>query len=257
MKKYVKTTEEVNLMKKGGGILVKMFEELRRDIREGVALIDIDKRAYDLCKKFDVKPAFLGYKGYPNVICANLNDIVVHGIPDDTRLKEGDILGLDLGIIYQGFYLDMAFTFGVGNLNEQTKNFLYKTFKSMLNGIKALRGGVNVGDISEAMREGLVGIDFRLMKDFAGHGIGKNLHEYPDIPGEGLSKGEGAILYTNMTVAIEAISVMGNDNSYKIDEDNWTVRTKNGCLSALYENTVLVKPNSAEFITWLDYSLVF
>lgn len=245
----LKTDQELMIIREGGKVLSQMFKELANCIEQGVTTLEIDKQARILCNKFSVKPAFLGYNGYPYSICANVNDTIVHGIPNNYVLKNGDIIGLDFGIIYNDFYLDMSYTFILGNVNLEVARFVDKTKQSLWQGVKACRPGLTIGDISYAMRAGLVGNNFRLMQDFAGHGIGRELHEPPQIPGEGLLPGQGLKIKKGMVFAIEAISVMSSSNNYVVLEDNWTVKTKDGSLSALFECTVIVTDDKPEIVT--------
>lgn len=246
-----KTNSEIEYIRESSKILALIFSELEKIISIGISTLEIDKYASFLCKKYKVKPAFKGYKGYRYTICANVNDIVVHGIPNNRKLKNGDIIGLDMGVIYHGYYSDMSKTICIGDVNDDIKSFVDKTYKSMMQGISVLRDGIRVGDISYAMRDGLYDRNFILMEDFVGHGIGKNLHENPNIPGHGLNKGEGEEIKENMVLAVESISVMSDTNAYFLENDQWTVRTKNGALSALFEHTVLVTRDGYEILTLL------
>lgn len=245
----IKTAEELEIIRDGGKILAKIFKELEDFVEIGIDSITIDKYAEKLCSRYKVKPAFKGYNGFPYSICANPNDVIVHGFPNNNKLKSGDIFGLDMGIIYKGFYLDMSSTIVLGNVSEDVSNFVKKTEISMKQGINAARQGNHIGDISEAMRNGLVGDKFRLMRHFIGHGIGRRLHEAPEIPGEGMEKGEGIEIKPGMVFAIESISVMGGENDYVILSDGWTVKSKNGYLSSLFEHTMIVTDNGPEIVT--------
>lgn len=246
----IKTKDELDIMREGGKILSQIFDELEKLVVIDSNSVEIDKYAEFLCKKNNVKPAFKGYHGFPYTICANLNEVVVHGFPNKIKFKKGDIFGLDMGIIYKGYYLDKSSTILIGEVGNDIKNFVEKTKLSMLQGIKSAIPGNTVGHISESLREGLIGDDFRLMKHFIGHGIGKSLHEPPEIPGEGMSSGEGMKLQEGMVLAIESISVMGSTNEYDIAKDEWTVFTKDKkYLSALFEETVIVSSSGSEIIT--------
>ncbi|MCX8034747.1 MAG: type I methionyl aminopeptidase [Candidatus Dojkabacteria bacterium] len=244
-----KTDSEISYIRESSKILSLIFTELERIASAGISTLEIDKYANFLCRKYKVKPAFKGYKGYRHTICANVNDIIVHGVPNNRKLKNGDIIGLDMGVIYQGYYSDMSKTIYIGDVTEEVKRFVEKTYQSMMNGITILKPGIRVGDISYAMRDGLYDDKFILMEDFVGHGIGKSLHERPNIPGHGLNKGMGDEIKENMVLAIESISVMADTNEYFIESDQWTVRTKSGALSALFEHTVLVTKDGYEILT--------
>lgn len=245
----IKSKDELQILREGGHILHLIFTELEKTVVEGTTSIEINKYAEFLCKKYNVKPAFKGYHGFPYAICANPNDVIVHGFSTSKKLKNGDIFGLDMGIIYKGFNLDKSSTIIIGKTSPQVYDFVNKTKTSMYHGIEAAIPGNKIGDISAAMREGLVGLDFRLMRDFVGHGIGRELHESPNIPGEGLQKGEGEEIRPGMAFAIESISVNSNDNSYYTLPDEWTVVSKNHSLSALFEETVIVTDSGVEIVT--------
>ncbi len=246
----IKTVEELNIMRDGGKILAELFAELERMVVEGSDSLELDKYAEFLCKRYKVKPAFKGYHGFPFTICSNLNEVIVHGYANTKKFKKGDIFGLDMGIIYNDFYLDKSTTIEIGQVSKSVHEFVEKTKRSMYQGIESAVNGSRVGDISEAMRAGLVGDSFVLMKDFVGHGIGHNLHEKPEIPGDGMKKGEGILLSKNIVLAIESISVMGPKSDYNISSDGWTVTTKDcKTLSALFEETIIVTSNGPEIIT--------
>jgi len=250
MNGLIKTKGELEIIREGGKILAEIFLELEKHVIVGANSFEIDKYANFLCKKHGVKPAFLGYKGFPFTICANLNEVVVHGFSNKIIFKEGDIFGLDMGIIYNGFYLDMSSTIEIGKVTEEVHRFVDKTRTSMTQGIAAAKPGNRIGDVSAAMREGLVGDNFQLMRHFVGHGIGRSLHEAPEIPGDGMEKGEGLTIEPGMVFAIESISVMGPNNEYEVSKDGWTVYTKNKkYLSALFEHTAIITENGPEIVT--------
>jgi methionyl aminopeptidase len=246
----IKTPEELNIIREGGKILSEIIGVLVKEIKEGNTSIEIDKYANFLCKRYDVKPAFLGQDGFPATICANLNEIIVHGVPTSIRFKNGDIFGLDMGIIFRGFYLDSSTTVEIGLVLDQIKEFNEKTLLSMNQGIEAARVGNTIGDISFAMRRGLLSENFSLMKDFVGHGIGKALWEAPQIPAVGIEPGKGDVIKEGMVFAIESMSVLGPTNQYEIGKDRWTVYTKGKkYLSSLYEHTVIVTKDGPEIVT--------
>jgi methionyl aminopeptidase len=242
--------EELQIIRDGGKILAEIVRLLQPEVVEGNTSLEVDKYAELLCKRFNVRPAFKGYHGFPYCICSNLNEVVVHGFANSKKFKSGDIFGLDMGIVYHGFNLDMSVTVEIGDVAENVHTFVENTKRSMMQGIDAAKPGNRVGDISFAMRKGLVGDNFRLMRDFVGHGVGRQLHEAPEIPGEGMDAGTGAVIKEGMVVAIESISVMGPTNDYDVDKDQWTVYTKNKqYLSGLWEHTVIVGKNGPEIVT--------
>lgn len=246
----IKTENELEIIRDGGKVLAQIVKELEKEVVEGNTSIEVDKYANFLCKRYKVRPAFLGYQGFPATICANLNEIVVHGIPTSEKFKSGDIFGLDMGIIYYGLYLDMSVTVLIGDAKEDVIEFVQKTYDSMMAGINAAKPGNTVGDISTAMNKGFLLENFSLMRDFVGHGIGKNLHESPEIPGIGMKPKEGLRLQEGMVLAIESISIMGPTNAYEVAKDNWTVYTKGRkYLSGLWEHTVVIGSGGAEIVT--------
>ena len=246
------SSSDIDKVERGGALLSEMFFLLGEKVREGVSTMDIEEFARSLCDRFKVRPAFLGYKGYPYATCANVNSVIVHGFPGDYRLKNGDILGLDFGIVFEGFFLDMSYTFPVGQVKNEVLEFVDKTKKSLIQGVQAARVGNTVGDISYALRKGLIDRNFTLSRDFVGHGIGGNLHESPEIPGIGMDKKQGEKLRYGQLLAIESISIMGNDDEYVILEDNWTVVSKHNFLSALFEVTLMVDYFGGRVFTKFD-----
>lgn len=246
----IKTPDELQIMRVGGRILSQIVEKLRPLVVEGNTSLEVDKYAEHLCKQYNVKPAFKGYRKFPYTICSNLNEVVVHGYANNKKFKSGDIFGLDMGVICNGFYLDMSITIEIGEVNPGVHDFVEKTKRSMMQGIEAAKVGARVGDISYAMGKGLISKDFSLMKDFVGHGVGKALHEEPEIPGMGLMQGQGPLLKEGMVLAIESISIMGPTNAYNVDFDGWTVFTDHKkYLSGLWEHTVIVTKDGPEIIT--------
>jgi len=250
--RIIKSMPEQAIMREAGEILAEIVRLLSIEVVEGNSVLEVDKYAEFLCKRFDVRPAFKGYGGFKGTICANLNEVVVHGAPATVNRKftNGDIFGLDMGVVHKGFNSDMSTTIIIGQTTKEIKEFLNKTYESMMAGINAAIVGNTVGDISFAMRNGFLSDTFSLMRDFIGHGIGKELHESPEIPALGLKPGEGMKLQPGMALAIESISVMGPSNDYEIDKDNWTVYTKERrYLSGLYEHTILVTESGPEIVT--------
>ncbi len=246
----IKTNSEINVLREGGFIASEIFSHLKEEVVEGNDSVSLDKYAEYLLKKYKVQSAFKGYNGYKFNICANLNEVVVHGIPNKIKFKSGDIFGLDFGIIYRGYYLDMSATIEIGETKPEVHNFVQKTLQSMNQGVSAAITSNTIGDITNAMRKNLVDEKFQLMKDFVGHGIGKRLHEIPEIPGDGVSPHHDLKIVPGMVLAIEAISVFGPTNNYQILEDGWTVVTEGmKYLSALFEVTIVVNDDYPEILT--------
>lgn len=249
----IKTPVEINLMKESGHILALVFEEVKNIIKPGISTKDIDKLVYDVIRKHNAKPSFKGYgePPFPASICASINNEVIHGIPSKQRiLKDGDIIGIDIGVYYKGYHSDRAFTFKVGNVSEEASRLVDTTMESFFNGIKQIKNGVHLGDISYAIQKTAEDAGYSLVKEFQGHGVGSSLHEEPAVPNIG-RQGTGPILKTNMVIAIEPMVNIGNP-AIMIEEDDWTVVTRDGSLSAHYEHTVAVTDNGVTILTALD-----
>ncbi len=243
-------SEKIRRMREGGKIIVQILGEVLENVEPGVTTRDLDELAEDLCKKNNVKPAFKGYKGFPSVICVGPNEQVVHGIPDDKKLKKGDILSVDMGIIYEDVYLDMARTVPVGEISNEAKKFVNTVRDALQNAINAAVVGNTVGDIGHAIQSTVERVGYSVVREMVGHGVGYDLHEDPIIPGYG-EPGEGESLYKGQTLAIEAIINQGASDIKMVGDDGWTTVTKDGMLSALFENTVLVG-DTAEILTPLE-----
>lgn len=231
--------KKIQNMREGGKIAAEIFRLVVDDVKPGVTTAQLDAKAESLCQKYKVKPAFKGYMGFPAVLCVGTNDTVVHGIPDDRELVEGDILSVDFGIVYKGVYLDMARTLCVGKVPESTRKFVRTVELALDNAIKVAIIGNTVGDIGHAIQSTVEKEGYSVVLEMVGHGVGYKLHESPSIPGYGIP-GKGARLEKGQTIAIEAIINEGGCEIKVSKKDNWTTRTRDGKLSALFENTVLV-----------------
>ena len=248
MKGYV-DIDKIEKMRIAGDILSEINRELREMAVEGVTLLEIDEKANELCKKFNVIPAFKGYDGFPKTVCVGVNDVVVHGIPDNYALKNGDIVSLDMGIKYKGVFSDSAITVGVGQISANAKKLMEATKKAVIEGIKFAKPGNRVGDIGNAMQKAVESEGFSVVREMVGHGVGYELHEEPYIPGYG-EKGEGEKLYEGQTIAIEAIINEGTPDIVISKKDGWTSKTKDGKLSALFEHTVVVGKEPLVLTKW-------
>lgn len=248
MKQYV-DIDKIEKMRKAGVILSQILSEISSMAKQGVTLLEIDDRAEQLCKEYNVKPAFKGYDGFPKTVCVGVNNVVVHGIPDGYVLKDGDIVSLDMGIKYQGVFSDCAVTVGVGKISDIAKKLMNATKQAVLNGIKEARPGKRVGDIGYAMQTTVEKQGFSVVEEMTGHGVGYELHETPFIPGYG-EKGTGERLYEGQTLAIEAIINEGKPEIRISREDGWTSTTKDGKLSALFEHTVVVGKEPLVLTKW-------
>lgn len=244
----IKSEKEIELMREAGRILAIVHEELRDMIRPGISTLDIDKKGYDTIKKLKCIPSFLHYNGYPASICTSVNDEVVHGIPNRHRiLQDGDIISLDAGVIYQGYHSDAARTWAVGEVSREAEKLMEVTKQSFFEGIKYARAGCHLHEISAAIEEYVVAHGYSCVRDLVGHGIGRELHEDPQIPNF-RQRRRGLRLEPGMTLAIEPMVNIGRYDVCWL-EDDWTVVTEDGTLSAHYENTVLITDGEPEILT--------
>lgn len=244
----VKNAEEIKAIKKSGRILATALNELESLIVVGTTGVDVDKRAREILKKQGATPAFLGYQGFPASICISINDAVVHGIPSDKPFKDGDIVGLDFGVLFDGMITDAARTIIVGNNPKREHALLLNRTKRALDeGIRAAHSGAHVGDVSFAVENFISQFNYGNVRDLVGHGVGHTVHEGPEIPNYGLA-GQGPILKSGMTVAIEPMITLGAHNVV-LDTDGWTIRTRDGSFSAHFEDTILITDDGAEILT--------
>jgi methionyl aminopeptidase len=245
-----KTPAEIAAMRESGRMLAKVLALLKKEAQPGIttkALADI--AALEL-KKLGGRPAFLGYQGFPDVLCVSLNDEVVHGIPRaDKVIQDGDIVSLDFGVTYQNMITDGAISVIVGKAKPQVRQLLEATEKSLMSGIDAVRAGKKTGDIGNAVENVLEPKGYGIVRDLVGHGVGHHLHEEPNIPNYGL-KNSGITLRQHMTIAIEPMATLGTDQVYVAD-DGWTVKTCDGSGAAHFEHTILITQDGAEILTAL------
>lgn len=244
----IKSEKEIELMRESGRILAKVLNELQGMVHAGISTLDIDKKCAELIKKFDCIPSFLNYNGYPASVCISVNDEVVHGIPSKNRiLRDGDIVSLDCGVIYQGFHSDAARTVAVGEISKEASRLIEVTQQSFYEGIKFAKAGHHLHEISEAIQTYVEAHGYSVVRDLVGHGIGRALHEEPQIPNFS-QKRRGPKLEAGMTLAIEPMVNAGRYDVYWEDDD-WTVVTADGSLSAHYENTILITNGEPELLT--------
>jgi len=247
----VKTTDEISAMRQSGKILATVLERLKNEISEGMSTKDLAEIAKNELKSTGGQPTFLGYFGFPDVLCVSVNDEVVHGIPRASNIiKNGDVVSLDFGVTYKSMITDAAITVIVGNnQNKQHAKLVNETYKSLLAGISVVSDGVKVGDIGFAIEEVLNRSKYGIVRDLVGHGVGHELHEDPNIPNYG-SQHRGPQLRSGMTIAIEPMATLG-DYKVKTDADDWTMRTADGSIAAHFEHTVLITDNGSEILTKL------
>lgn len=244
----IKSKSEIEKMRISGQITAGALKEIEKHIKPGVSTAYLDKIAYDYIISKGAKPSFLHYNGFPGSICASPNDWVVHGIPSkDVILAEGDIISIDMGAVKDGYHSDAARTYAVGKISDEAQRLIDVTKQSFFEGIKYAVHGAKLGDVSAAIQEYVEANGYSVVRDLVGHGIGRNLHEDPSIPNFG-HKGKGVRLASGMTLAIEPMVNQGEYDVLVLDDD-WTVVTEDGSLSAHYENTILVGPDKCEILT--------
>lgn len=244
----IKSEKEIQLMRESGKILAAVLQELQAMVCPGISTLDIDKKCAELIKKNNCIPSFLNYNGFPASICLSINEEVVHGIPNKNRiLKNGDIISLDCGVIHQGFHSDAARTIAVGEITKEARRLIDVTQQSFYEGIKFAKEGCHLHEISEAIQTYVEANGYSIVRDLVGHGIGRNLHEEPQIPNF-KQKRRGPKLEAGMVLAIEP---MVNEGRYDVywEDDDWTVVSADGSLSAHYENTVLITKGEPELFT--------
>ncbi len=237
----LKTTEEIEVMAKASRLVAETLQLLRQHIRPGVTTDELDRLAEEFIRSRGGKPAFKGYRSYPKTLCISVNDQVVHGIPSKRVLKEGDIVGMDLGAIVDGFYGDSAVTVPVGAIDAKAAELLRVTEAALYAGIGQAVVGNRLSDISHAVQEQAESAGFSIVTDFVGHGIGRQLHEEPQVPNYG-KPGQGPRLQPGMVLAIEPMVNMGKSDVRVLD-DQWTAVTKDGSLSAHFEHTIAIQPS--------------
>lgn len=244
----VKSPQEIEVMRRAGRVVGRFFEEVRRLILPGVSTWDLEDFADRFIARNGVRSAFKGYMGYPAHLCASINEEVVHGIPSKDRIvREGDILSIDFGIVREGFYGDSAMTFPVGAVNGVSSRLLAATERSLAAGIGKVRPGNRLGDVSAAVQEAVESEGFSVVRDFVGHGIGRSLHEDPQIPNFG-KPGVGPKLMPGMTLAIEPM-VNAGGWSVEVLADGWTVVTRDRSRSAHFEHTVAVTEDGCQILS--------
>lgn len=234
-------------MRQAGKIVATVLALLGEAVKPGLTTKELDNIAEREVKKLGGKPSFKGYRGYPASLCVSINDEIVHGIPGDRVLKEGDIISLDFGAIYKGYQGDAARTLGVGALNAQTEDLIRSTEGAFWAGIKMARDKNRLGDVSAAIQEFAEARGYSVVREYTGHGIGQQMHEDPLIPNFG-QPGTGPILRKGMTLAIEPMLNMG-DWRTRVSDNHWTVFTVDGSLSAHYENTIVITDGEPEVLT--------
>ncbi len=242
-----KTPAEIKSMRIGGKMLAQVLAFLAPQVVPGITTGELEKLAATELKRLGGEPAFLGYQGFPSIICISVNDEVVHGIPGLRVIESGDLVGLDFGVLYDGLITDGAITIGVGKITAQEQKLLTTTKQALDLGIKQVKAGARVGDISAVVEARLKRDKFGIIEDLAGHGVGHELHEEPWVPNFGAA-GRGPELRESMTIAIEPMATLGSKD-VAWGSDGWTISTADGSTGAHFEHTVLVTADGAEILT--------
>ena len=244
----IKNEHEIALMRESGRLLALVHEEMRKELKEGMTTKDIDQICETMIRDFGCIPNFLNYQGFPASVCVSINDEVVHGIPSKKRyIQNGDIVSLDAGLIYKGYHSDAARTYAVGEVSPQARKLMDVTRECFFEGLKAARAGNHLNDISKAIGAHAAKYHYGIVRDLVGHGIGTHLHEDPQIPNFP-QKRRGVRLMPGMTLAVEPMINLGRADVAWLD-DEWTVVTMDGSLSAHYENTILITDGDPEILT--------
>ena len=244
----IKSPREIELMRESGRLLSLVHDELAKMIRPGISTKEIDKVCEEMIRSYGCTPNFLHYQGYPASVCVSVNDEVVHGIPKESRIiQEGDIVSLDMGLIYQGYHSDAARTHAVGQISAEARQLIDVTRQSFYEGIKMARAGMHLHDISNAIDTYVTQYGYGIVRALVGHGIGTRLHEDPQVPNFAQRK-RGPKLRPGMTLAVEPMINMGSADVKWLD-DNWTVVSADHSLSAHYENTILITEGEPEILT--------
>jgi methionyl aminopeptidase len=244
---YKKSPEEIGLMRQAGKILTAALDRVEAAIAPGVTTAELDKVFVDAIVEHGAKASFMGYRGFPKSICASPNDMIVHGIPDNRRLVDGDVISLDFGVLYEGFHADSAWTFPVGEVDPAAAELLKVTEASLDAAIAQCRPGNRLGDVGHAVEQVAKAAGFSVVREYAGHGVGRALHEDPWIPNYGPPR-RREVLSPGMTLAIEPMVNAGGPGT-KILDDGWAVVTADGSLSAHFEHTVAITPEGHEVLT--------
>ncbi|MCC8141089.1 MAG: type I methionyl aminopeptidase [Lachnospiraceae bacterium] len=244
----IKSDREIALIREACRIIAIVHEELGKELRAGMTTLDVDKKAEEMIRSFGCIPNFKNYQGFPGSVCVSLNEEVVHGIPSDRRvIREGDIVSLDMGCIYKGYHSDAARTHAIGEVSEEAKLLIERTRQSFFEGMRYAKSGNHLHQISNAISDYCESFGYGVVQDLVGHGVGAELHEDPQIPNF-RQKSRGIRLRPGMTLAIEP---MVNAGTWEVDwrDDEWTVVSRDGSLSAHYENTVLITDGEPEILT--------
>ena len=243
----IKSRREFAKMARAGAAVAEVHRVVREAAGPGVSLLDLDELGAKVIAEHGCTPSFLGYLGYPRNLCLSPNDVIVHGIPGDYRLRDGDILSVDAGAIYEGFHGDAAFTMGIGDIAAEAQHLIDATEEAMWAGIRQVDKGKRLGDIGSVIHEIGTSHGYGVVEEYVGHGIGREMHEEPQVPNYG-DPGKGLRLKTGMALCVEPMFNIGQRHT-KVDDDGWTVRTDDGSLSAHWEHTVAITADGPQVFT--------
>ena len=243
----IRTEEEINLLRKAGEIVGETHHYLEKFIKPGITTKELDKLAYDFIISKGATPSCLGYEGYPATLCTSINEEVVHGIPSNRKLKNGDIITIDIVACYKGYHGDSAWTYAVGSIDAPKQYMMEHTEKALFEGLSMIKPGNRIGDISHAIEEYATKHHMGVVRELVGHGVGTDMHESPDVPNYGKA-GTGPLLKEGMVIAVEPMLTYGSRQIYLLDDD-WTIVTADGKPSAHYEHTIVVTKDGYEILT--------
>lgn len=243
----IKSKREIELLKIAGNIVYQTHQYLKPFIKEGITTKELDKLAEDFIRSKDATPSFKGYEGFPSTLCTSINSEVVHGFPSDRKLKNGDIISIDIGACFKGYHGDSAWTYTVGEVDEKTKQLLEDTEKSLFIGLEKVKPGNRIGDIGYAIEQYARKHNLGVVRELCGHGVGTSVHEDPEVPNYGIPN-TGPRLKEGMVIAVEPMLTLGSPKVF-LHDNNWTVDTQDGSLSAHFEHTVVVTKDGYQILT--------
>ena len=243
----IKSKREIELLKIAGNIVYQTHQYLKPFIKEGITTKELDRLAEEFIRSHDATPSFKGYEGFPSTLCTSINSEIVHGFPSDRKLKNGDIISIDIGACYKGYHGDSGWTYTVGEVDEKTKELLKNTEKALFVGLEQVKPGNRVGDIGYAIEEYAHKHNLGVVRELCGHGVGTSVHEDPEVPNYGIPN-TGPRVKEGMVIAVEPMLTMGSPRIY-VHDNNWTVDTEDGSLSAHFEHTVVVTKDGYQILT--------
>ena len=243
----LKSKREIELLKIAGNIVYQTHQYLKPYIKEGITTKELDKLAEDFIRSKDATPSFKGYEGFPSTLCTSINSEVVHGFPSDRKWKNGDIISIDIGACYKGYHGDSAWTYAVGEVDDKTRKLLEDTEKSLFVGLAQVKPGNRIGDIGYAIEQYAHKHNLGVVKELCGHGVGTSVHEDPEVPNYGIPN-TGPRLKEGMVIAVEPMLTLGRPDIF-IHDNNWTIDTQDGSLSAHFEHTVVVTKDGYQILT--------